>query len=209
MMYKVVENASENFDEINSTIYVENKNGEFVEYATQNLTIDDFELTHTTNIDGEITTESQDLSLAKSDTPSEEGVVPPIHAMSINGTCYGEPTGGWSFVSRHNGTTRISNYTVTAVVAAVIYVATDAVVKKATNTVIAMAGAIAHNVVNEFIPILYYTQSYYELKLANPGRGQENFIVGTNHYTQWYENSSRSQFMNATDQYTYHSCHTP
>lgn len=48
--YKVVENASENFDEVNSTIFAENSDGTFEEFATQHLTVENSILTHTTNI---------------------------------------------------------------------------------------------------------------------------------------------------------------
>lgn len=204
--YKVIENATENFDEVSSTIYVENNKGEFVEYATQSLTVDNSEFIHTTNANGEESTEVQDLSLEKSGTKNEEGI-DPLNNVMINGSCYGQAVGGWGFVSNNNGSTRIQNYTVSAVVAAVTFVAT-AGAGVASGAVRTAAGVIAAKVVDERIPVLYYSRSYYELKLQNPGRGQENFIVGTNHYTNWYENSSRSLFIRATDAYSYHSCYS-
>lgn len=63
--YKVIENANDNFEKVNTTIYVENTEGVFVKYATQTLTINNFTSTLTTNENGYVTTEQQDLLPAK------------------------------------------------------------------------------------------------------------------------------------------------
>ncbi|MEC1179895.1 hypothetical protein P9B03_15450 [Metasolibacillus meyeri] len=202
--YKVIENASEDFDEVYSTIYIKNSTGEFVEYATQNLTINNSNLIHTTKVSGEEITEIKDLSFEKSEITN--GTPPFNSVMSINGTCYGQPVGGWAYISRNNGSTVIANYTASAVVAAVTYIA-SAGAGVAAGAAKAAISAIAAKVVDSRIPTLYYTQWYHELKLANPGRGQENFIVGTNHFTDWYDNSFRTSYINTTDVYTYHACH--
>lgn len=208
--YKVIENASENFDEVNSTIYVEDENGKFVEFATQNLTVDDSELNHITNINGVITTEKQDISPIKESVTTDKADAPlRFNTMSINGTCYGEPVGGWKYISRTDGSTRISNWTISAVTAAVVYVAAAGTTTIASGALATAAGVIAQKVVDELIPILYYSRWYYELKLQNPGRGMENFIVGSNWYTNWYENSKRNAIIRSTDAYTYHSCYRP
>lgn len=203
--YKVIENASENFAEINSTIYVKDENGEFIEFATQNLTVSDSEFIHTTNINGEVTIERQDLSVEQSDMISKEADTPlRLEPMSM-GSCYGEPLSGWGYVNTVNSSTRINNWTITAVTAAVIYGATTGATNIASGALPTAAGAIAQKVVDELIPVLYNKRWYYELKLQNPGRGQENFIVGSN----WYSNSARTNFIRATDAYVYHSCYQP
>lgn len=207
--YKVEENASENFEEVNSTIYVHDKKGEFIELATQNLIIEDSKITQTTDMGGEVTVESQDISLMESESTDEEGVVLPSRMeIMINATCYGEPVGGWGLVGTNRGSTKITNYSVTGVTAAIIYAATASTTKIAKGSLAAAAGAIAMKIIDERLPTVYYTRTYYERKLRNPGRGLGNFIVASNWYTNWYKSSSRtsSSFIRATDAYTYHSC---
>ncbi|QAY65011.1 hypothetical protein [Paenibacillus protaetiae] len=57
-LYKVEENANEDLTEVNSTIYVMNDEGNYVQYATQEADIINSNLIVTTNVNGVIDTEA-------------------------------------------------------------------------------------------------------------------------------------------------------
>jgi hypothetical protein len=107
--YKVVENASEDFGKVDSTIYVKDKKGVFVKYATQNVTVNNSTFTQTTNVNGKVTVETLDLSLQKSAALNEQSVSPlNNHGLTATNTqgsgsyctlgqCYAVT--GWQFVA--------------------------------------------------------------------------------------------------------------
>lgn len=95
--YKVIENANDNFEKVNTTIYVENTEGVFVKYATQTLTINNFTSTLTTNENGYVTTEQQDLLPAKKSQNNNF-----ISSALAAGSYQGYKVSNWKQISLRN-----------------------------------------------------------------------------------------------------------
>lgn len=213
--YKVIENASDSFDEVNSTIYKKNKNGVFVEFATQNLTVNESTFTQKTNINGKVTVETLDVSFNVSESintlsgldvsPFMAAKVQDMYCEPILGDCY--TVRGWQWEGPNtNGSNSIVNWTVTAIVAVIVFIASDGNGKLAGA---AAAGAIANKIVDDLIPVVYYTQWYYTRRLENPPRGLQNFIVASNWYTVFYSDSDRKNEIGSIDEYKYANGYTP
>ncbi len=145
--YKVVENASDNFDRVDSVIYQKDDEGNFVEYANQTLTVSNGQvLTLNTEVDGEVSTEVQTLEM-----PTE--TISNMSRASYNGG----PVSPW-VSDTIKGNTKIKNYTVSGVTAVIIYIA--GLSGGVTGGLAAAAGSIAGKIVDDLIPIVYYKQTY-------------------------------------------------
>jgi hypothetical protein len=99
-----------------------------------------------------------------------------------------------------NSSNSIANWTVSAVTAIIVAIATRGNTKLATS---AAAGAIASKIVDDLISVVYYTQYYYEKRLVSPPIGLENFVVGSEWYTNFYEDDNHLVYINSTDVYEY------
>lgn len=184
--YKVVENASENFDKVNSTIYTKNNTGIFVKYATQNLTVNNSTFKLRTDENGIVTTEVQDLSSVKESDVLNNKI---SSRRLASGSYQGYKVSSWKHLDTIKGSNRIEKYTVTAVTAVLVYIATDAATGGLSTAAVVAIGAVANKIVDEAIPYVYYRQFYYEKKLINPPYSLKNFVVGSRWRTYYYGNS--------------------
>jgi hypothetical protein len=150
-LFKVVEDASENFDKVNSTIYIE-KDGQFVEYATQNVSVIDSVFTLTLNENGVITTEEHDFSEKNTESKNDGN-------YSINSTYNGEPVSEWVY-EQHNGNNKITVYTIVAVVAIVGFIAVEATGGLAAGAAVTGVTAVASFIISEHLQYVYYSQYY-------------------------------------------------
>ncbi|MDW2796100.1 hypothetical protein RZO55_00675 [Clostridium boliviensis] len=198
--YKVIENASDNFEKVNTTIYVENTEGVFVKYATQTLTINNFTSTLSTNENGYVTTEKQDLSSVKKSELLNNNF---ISSALASGSYQGYKVSNWKQISTTNSSTRITNYSATAVFAIIAYIAADGATEGLSGAVVAAISAVAGKIIDEAIPIVYYRQIYSEKKLINPPLALRNFVVGSKWLTYFYSDKSHSQFIRSVTDIVY------
>lgn len=196
--YKVIENADDNFEKVNTTIYVENTEGVFVKYATQTLTINNFTSTLTTNENGYVTTEQQDLLPAKKSQNNNF-----ISSALAAGSYQGYKVSNWKQMSTTNSSTRITNYSATAVFAVIAYIAADGATDGLSGAVVAAISAVAGKIIDEAIPIVYYRQIYSEKKLVNPPLSLRNFVVGSKWLTYFYSDKAHSQFIRSVTDIVY------
>lgn len=196
--YKVIENADDNFEKVNTTIYVENTEGVFVKYATQTLTINNFTSTLTTNENGYVTTEQQDLLPAKKSQNNNF-----ISSALAAGSYQGYKVSNWKQISTTNSSTRITNYSATAVFAVIAYIAADGATDGLSGAVVAAISAVAGKIIDEAIPIVYYRQIYSEKKLVNPPLSLRNFVVGSKWLTYFYSDKAHSQFIRSVTDIVY------
>lgn len=130
-----------------------------------------------------------------------------MYCEPILGDCY--TVRGWQWEGPNtNGSNSIVNWTVTAIVAVIVFIASDGNGKLA-GAAAAAAGAIANKIVDDLIPVVYYTQWYYTRRLENPPRGLQNFIVASNWYTVFYSDSDRKNEIGSIDEYKYANGYTP
>lgn len=212
--YKVIENSSDNFDEVNSTIYLEDNSGVFVKYSTQKTTVNNNIVTHTTDVNGEVTTETQDLSPKKSDLLNGD-VNSPLYSNIYNSLMVKPPVGGgggcgtyegydltcWEHINTHNGSTYIWNWTVSSVTALVVGIACDGF--SLSGPVTGAVSVLVGKIVDSTLPRIYYRQYYYEKRLENPPLALANFVVGSKWHTKWYEDSYHKTYLYSTDEYKY------
>ena len=196
--YKVIENADDNFEKVNTTIYVENTEGVFVKYATQTLTINNFTSTLTTNENGYVTTEQQDLLPAKKSQNNNF-----ISSALAAGSYQGYKLTNWKQISTTNYSTRITNYSATAVFAVIAYIAADGATDGLSGAVVAAISAVAGKIIDKAIPIVYYRQIYSEKKLVNPPLSLRNFVVGSKWLTYFYSDKAHSQFIRSVTDIVY------
>lgn len=196
--YKVIENADDNFEKVNTTIYVENTEGVFVKYATQTLTINNFTSTLTTNENGYVTTEQQDLLPTKKSQNNNF-----ISSALAAGSYQGYKVSNWKQMSTTNSSTRITNYSATAVFAVIAYIAADGATDGLSGAVVAAISAVAGKIIDEAIPIVYYRQIYSEKKLVNPPLSLRNFVVGSKWLTYFYSDKAHSQFIRSVTDIVY------
>ncbi|WP_172249952.1 hypothetical protein [Saccharibacillus deserti] len=160
--YKVDEHSNEDFTEIHSIIYQKEANGEFVEFSTQDTTIDSENslIKLTTDQGGVISSEAQSV---KSIEPIVSGI-PAIHSDrgdsfttmdSYNGT----PVKPWVYNSWKEGSSSIARYTLTGVVGALSLIAVD-YAPGAYKLGAAAIGAMATLFVADNVQTVYYKQRY-------------------------------------------------
>lgn len=178
--YKVIENTSNAFDKVDSIIYKQDTSGNFVEYATQNLTIANGQLfTLKTTAGGESKTEIQTVNV-----PTKRFMA----RASYNGT----PVSPWWY-DWSDGSTKILNWTVSAVTAAIVVIA-GANVGVPSQALLAAAGVIADKIIGDRIPILYYEQKYGErTSVVVP-----SMVVVSSWDTWWYGDSKFTDYVGKT-----------
>jgi len=198
--YKVIEDTSDNFEKVNTTIYVEKTEGVFVKYATQTLTINNFTSTLITNENGYVTTEKQDLSSVKKSELLNNNF---LSSALAAGSYQGYKVSNWKQVSTTNSSTRITNYSATAVFAVIAYIAADGATDGLSGAVVAAISAVAGKIIDEAIPIVYYRQIYSEKKLVNPPLSLKNFVVGSKWLTYFYSDKAHSQFIKSVTDIVY------
>lgn len=190
--YKVEEYANKDFTEVNSTIYVKNAEGEFVDHATQHATVDTqnsiFQVT--TNENGLIETETQDFGMDTTDLST----IPNIPVRPDRGdliTPFDSYMGGavsaWYYGSYTDGSTRIQRMTVTAVTALLIGIATASNPAAVVSSIVISNLAITY--VLDEVPLVYYKRRYAEKKSLVA----TTLIVGSKWDTIYYTDSSRSK----------------
>lgn len=198
--YKVIESASEDFEKVNSTIYVKNDEGSFEKYATQKLTIDNYISTLETNENGNVSVEKQNLLPFN----KAEVINGNINSSNILSSSYqGYKVSNWKYINVINSSTKITNYSATAVFAIIVYIAADAATDGISGAVVAAISAVAGKIVDEAIPVVYYKQNYYEKKLINPPVSLRNFVVGSKWLTYFYSDKSHSQYINSVTNIVY------
>lgn len=192
--YKVIEDISDNYDEVNTVIYLQDSNGEYSEFATQNFKIENNTYTLTTNADGVVTIDEQDMGIS---LPSfdEDHEMPSVFA---NETYQGYDVTNWQLLDSHNSSTAIHSYTISAVTALVVFIATDGMTGAAAAAGAAV-GSVVTRIIEENTPTLYYKQSYYEKNLVNPPLPLRNFVYGSRWFTNYYEDSNHRYYINYTD----------
>ncbi|MBT2282619.1 hypothetical protein J7E78_03585 [Paenibacillus polymyxa] len=195
--YKVEERANKDFTEINSTIYVKNAEGKFVEHAIQNAIIDTqnslFQVT--TNENGIIETETQNFGVDTTDLST----IPNIPVRPDRGdliTPFDSYMGGavsaWYYGSWADGSSRIERYTVTAVTALIFALATAA--NPSAAVVTTTVGAVALTIVQDQVPLVFYKRRYAEKKSLVA----TTIIVGSKWDTIFYSNSARTSEIGRT-----------
>ncbi|QLG39942.1 hypothetical protein HW560_18750 [Paenibacillus sp. E222] len=195
--YKVEERANKDFTEVDSTIYVKNAEGEFVKHATQNAIIDTqnslFQVT--TNENGVTETETQNFGV----DPTDLSTIPNIPMRPDRGdliTPFDSYMGGavsaWYYGSWVDGSSKIERYTVTAVTALLIGLATAANPSAAVAT--SVIGTMALTIVQDQIPLVYYKRRYAEKKSLVA----TTVIVGSKWDTIFYSNSARTNELDRT-----------
>lgn len=163
--FKVVENSSDNFDTVNSTIYIENYDGKFIEYATQKLTVENDEITITINENGIITTDKikihQETTSGINKSPSQpERNSDSLNALNNGPTWDGMPVSSWIYYGEYTGSSDITRYTSSAVIAILATVAAS-LFGIAGQCVVAGVAAIAGMIVDDAIPRIWWTDNVY------------------------------------------------
>ena len=195
--YLVKENANSDLTRINTEIYeVNNDSNVLVDKYVTTLEVNDNLLTITKYVDNY--TISDEINI-------NEGY---MNVNNINSRASGTHTGGlqydyinhkyytlWFDTGTSNGTNKITNYTLTVIIA---------VLGATSGTAGAGLAAVAQIILNEKMPIVYWTKKTQELwEVTYPGRQYIGWAVGVKTYTTFYSDSSRTKSL-GTETDVYH-----
>ena len=172
--FKVVENASEDFDRVDSTIYIEYDNKEFVEYATQKFRVVNNEIVITINENGKITTDKIKINNKENTSVINKLPAPPdsildAQAMLASGgpTWDGFPVSSWEYYGEFNGSADVYKYTAAAVLAALTTLVAS-FFGLAGRMVVAGASTVAGMIVQGAIERIWYTTNVYYQTVIPP-----------------------------------------
>lgn len=193
--YLVKENANDDLSIINTEIY-DNESNVLVDKFVTTLDVNNNLLTVTKYVDNYTMSDVININ---------DGY---IDADNISSRASGTHTGGlqydyinhkyytlWFDTGTSNGTNKITNYTLTVIIA---------IVGAASGTVGAGVSAIAQIILNEKFPIVYWTKKTQELwEVTYPGRQYIGWAVGIKTQTTFYSDSSRNNSI-GTETSVYH-----
>lgn len=171
--YKVVEKGNKDLNYVDSKIYKKDVNGEYqLDYTTVTEIVDGIAKFETTK-NGQTSIETMDLKLSYNEQKSSNKARSFLNNVELNGggliTPYSDAPGGggtdlgpWEYNGTFYNSTRIVRYTViavTAVLAAVMAPALGGSIYASGAS--AAVGAIAGDIVSEYISIVYYKRVVY------------------------------------------------
>lgn len=191
--FKVIEKASVNFDDVDSIIYIKSSNGQFVEYATQTLSVKDDVIYITINENGRITTDTINIYHEKTsgieNPPNQSnGGLNSMSGPSWNGLPVDTT---WHYYGTFNGDNNIVRYTSSAVLAILATIAAS-MLGIAGQCVVAGVSAIASIIIDDAIEQIWWTDYVYYQTVIPPEDWMLRRKVAEKSSTYVYSSSSKS-----------------
>lgn len=203
--FKVIENSSVNFDDVDSIIYVENSDGQFVEYATQKLTVEDDVIYITINENGLITTDIININQEKTSDIENLPYQSNSNFNSISsktGPMYYEfPVDEtWYYLTTTEGSSDVTRYTLTAVIAVLGAIAAGALGFTG-GVVTAGISSVAMVIVQDNIERIWWTNYHFYQCILRDEDWQVPIKVAEKVITYVYSSSTKSE-RNKIDEYS-------
>ena len=187
--FKVIDNANENFTNVNSIIYLLKDDNKYEEYATEKVTIENDICTITITENGYSTTETFNyINQEQSSVYSRDSWL-------------GMPVTDWIYCDTYKGSTKFQKYTAAAVVAVLTTLASS-FFNIPGQCVIAGVSAIAGIIVDDAIETVYFSRKYY-WKLCIPPKGMVERAVAEKNVVTYYSDKSRKNKIGTNTYYKY------
>lgn len=213
-LYKVIENASDNFDLVNSVIYVDQGDDNFVKYATQTLVMKDGIITITINENGVSSKEQIDTNprmrtinpaLANQKSTNAISYISPFANLPVDGgggdSWNGMPVSAWIYYGTYRNSTKIAHYTVTAVTQ--VLAALSGYLGVPGAVVVSAITGVVSEIVKDNIPHIWWTDSVYHKTCIPPDPNMFRKFVAERTYRDVYSNSARTDLI-GTYYYSYY-----
>lgn len=161
--YKIIEEFDENLKDIESKVYEKNEQGNYELHSTIETVIEDGIVSVTTNQDGKLTTETQDLNpLINSLKQDSE-----VKEVTLNLTSEETMLTNWRYTGEVRGSTRFPRYTIAGITATLGTFVAAAVAGPLSQATIAGLTTVATIVFTDLIPLVYFQQSVYYKYILN------------------------------------------
>lgn len=187
--FKVIEDTNDSYTSVYSTIYIENKDGIFGKFATQNVKIDSSIVTATFEANGQIDTETFSLETI-SNIPLELKDISDS-PISIKSSYNGFPVTDWTYYGTFNYSNRILKYTISAVTALITGIVTASTLGTGAGIVAGTAASVVSSIVTEHMPTVFYSVTMY-FKSTIPEEGTFGMHVAEKDITKFYSDSDRT-----------------
>ena len=188
--FKVIEDTNDDYTFVNSTIYIQNPDGIYEEFATQKLNIDSSVVTATFEANDQISTETfliqsaQDASLRSSNIDDSP--------ISLNSSYYGSPVTGWTYWGAFNYSNRITKFTVSAITSIIAGIVSSAALPGVSAVVVSgLVGTVVSQIIEDYVPTVYYRVTTY-FKSVIPEEGTFQMHVAEKNIYRYYSNSGRT-----------------
>ena len=164
--FKVIEKSSDNYDRVDSIIYIKNSVGVFVKYATQKLIVENNIITITINENGKVSTEKivvsrHEKTIGKEKLFNQQDRILDYQNMLNGGPTWdGMPVSNWIYWGEQTGSSNIIRYTSAAVIAIIATIAAS-LFGIAGQCVVAGASAIAALIIEDSIEKIWWTANIY------------------------------------------------
>lgn len=208
-IFKVTETASDNFDAVNSIIYVKNNDGKFIEYATQKLTVEDNVITITINENGLLTTDTIIIH-KKEKTIEKESLYnhslinqAPLNTIYGNPSWNGMPVSLWIYYGAYTGSSDIKRYTSAAVLAMLTTIVAS-LFGISGEVVVAGISAVVAVIVQDQTPRIWWRDHVYYQTCIPPEDWMFKMKVAEYTHAYIYSDSSMSVSSFIGDYYYYY-----
>ncbi len=201
-LFKVIETASDNFDAVDSTIYVRD-NDKFIEYATQKLTVEDDVITITINENGLLTTDTIMIRQKENTTENLPINQAPLNTVYSNPSWNGMPVSLWIYYGAYTGSSDVIRYTSAAVLAMLTTIVAS-FFGISGEVVVAGISAVAGVIIQDQTPRIWWRDHVYYQTCIPPEDWMFRMKVAEYTHAYIYSDSSMSVSSFIGDYYHYY-----